>query len=79
MNDVGGRIAEIREVLGFTQRELADGINSNQGMISKLEKGAQKLDWERAVLIADFLGVSLDRLRARPSRKKARQRSVEAG
>lgn len=60
MNSVGKRIAELREVLGFTQADLAKGIGTDQGTISKIECGKGGLSLDRAVAIAKFMRVPIE-------------------
>lgn len=60
------RIREIRERLGLTQQQLADGIGCTQGNVGHYEKG-QVLPTTRALVLKDFaaskgLALSMDQV-----------------
>lgn len=60
----GGRIAELREARGFTQKELAAEIGRTASWLSQVERGVQpvnRIDVLR--LLADGLGVSVQEIR----------------
>lgn len=69
VSDADNMVAALREAFGLTQEELADAIRTDQGTISKIERGVLKLSWERAIAISDFLGVPLDTLRCKRFRR----------
>ena len=58
---VGAMIAELRKEKGATQEELASKVGVSSQAVSKWENGGMP-DAELLPRIADFFGVSIDRL-----------------
>lgn len=62
----GGRLARglraIRKDLGLTQAQLADAAGVTPSAVSQAEAGSRGLSLDTLIILADRLGVSLDRL-----------------
>lgn len=75
------RVAEERQALGMTQRQLARLLGIDQAQVCRIETGEQRLTADLAVEISAIVGVTLDRLMnrlphalcARPPKKTERQ------
>lgn len=74
------RLQEIRERLGLTQEQMAEGIGCSQGNVWQIEQNGQRLLPERAEKVIDFcaqngLPLTLDQVYGRaplpPQPKKA--------
>jgi transcriptional regulator with XRE-family HTH domain len=63
-NDVGGRIIELRHILGLTQKAFGERIHLSKGYITSLEKSRQPLNDRLVSLISDAFGVSTDWLKS---------------
>ena len=50
-------VREHREKRGLTQEQLAERLNTNKGQVSKLERGAQRMNDDWAGLIAYALDI----------------------
>jgi Zn-dependent peptidase ImmA (M78 family)/DNA-binding XRE family transcriptional regulator len=61
-NQLGTRIAALREARGMTGEELGAALGLSRSQISKIEHGTRKLDISEAAVIADTLEVSLAEL-----------------
>ena len=59
---IGTTIAILRQQKGVTQEEMAHTIGTSAQAISKWERGKNYPDIELIPTIADFFGVSIDRL-----------------
>lgn len=63
MDRIGNRraihwyVREHRERRGLTQEQLAERMDTNKGQISKLERGAQRMNDDWAALIAEALNI----------------------
>ena len=63
MDRIGNRraihwyVREHRERRGLTQEQLAERLDTNKGQVSKLERGAQRMNDDWAALIADALNI----------------------
>lgn len=57
--EIGSRIRIEREELGFSQKELADGVGLTRTSIVNIEAGRQHLPLHTLYAIADALGVSV--------------------
>ena len=53
----GLRVQQLRKRAGLTQEELAERLDINQDMISRLENGHVGILFSRLVLLAEALGV----------------------
>lgn len=61
-NNIGIRIQSARSSKNITQGQLAEMIDSDYRVISRIESGTQKCSVEYLVKIADALQVSVDSL-----------------
>lgn len=59
MENIGKRIADIRESQGFTQAQLAKKINTTQSAVARLESGTQNISAEMLKKIGHALGKNL--------------------
>lgn len=59
MENIGKRIADIREAQGLTQTQLAKKINTTQSAIARLESGTQNISAEMLKKIGNALGKNL--------------------
>ena len=56
--EVGKRIRARRKALGISQQELAEAVGYTQkGMISQIENGKVNMSMDKAIAIADYLGM----------------------
>ena len=60
--NIGENILKMRKEKGITQEQLADVLCISAGAISKWETGASAPDIAMLPKIADFFGVSIDKL-----------------
>ena len=58
-------LKEIREEKGYTQKEVAEAINTTYQYYSAYERGLREVPFSRMIQIANFLKVSLDRIAGR--------------
>jgi Zn-dependent peptidase ImmA (M78 family)/transcriptional regulator with XRE-family HTH domain len=58
-NELGSRIAALREARGVTGEELGAAVGLSRSQISKVEHGTRRLDVSEVAAIADALEVSL--------------------
>ena len=58
-NDLGGRIAALREARGMTGQELGSTLGLSRSQVSKIEHGTRRLDVSEVAAFADALEVSL--------------------
>ena len=59
------KVKILREQKGLMQKELGHAIRITMQRINGIEKGRNKLSFERAILIASFFNVSFDYLDGR--------------
>jgi UDP-N-acetylglucosamine 1-carboxyvinyltransferase len=59
MENIGKRIADLRETQGLTQKELAQKIHTTQSAIARLESGKQNVSAEMLKKIGQALGKNL--------------------
>jgi len=52
-----GRLRELRESAGLSQKALADRTGLTVRQVSRLETGIQKPTWETAIALTEALGV----------------------
>ncbi len=75
-----GRLRQLRERAGLTQRELAQRLGTTVRTISRLETGAQEATWPIVVALAEVFGVTcesfLQEPEARPEPKRGRPRKA---
>jgi transcriptional regulator with XRE-family HTH domain len=62
-----GRLKELREQAGLSQKELADRVGQTVRQVSRLETGAQKPSWETALALCRALGVSCEAFTQKPA------------
>jgi transcriptional regulator with XRE-family HTH domain len=53
----GGRLRELREQKGLSQRQLADQAGMNKDALARLERGERSPSWETVLTLAEALGV----------------------
>lgn len=59
MENIGHRIADLRETEGLTQKELAKKINTTQSAIARMESGRQNISADMLKKISTALGKNL--------------------
>ena len=64
------RLKDLREDKDLTQTEVAKIIGTSQSYYASYERGERPISFERAVILADFYGVSLDYLAGRMNDKR---------
>jgi transcriptional regulator with XRE-family HTH domain len=62
-NDIGGRLIELRQVLGLTQKVFGEKIHLSKGYITSLEKSRQSLNDRLVSIICDTFGVNVEWLK----------------
>lgn len=77
MLSLGERLANLRENLGLTQKELAAKLNVGRSTISDYEKGTTQPSYDVLIKLADFFDVSLDYLFGR-TEIKASMKKLES-
>lgn len=77
MLSLGERLANLRENLGLTQKELAAKLNVGRSTISGYEKGTTQPSYDVLIKLADFFDVSLDYLFGR-TEIKASMKKLES-
>ena len=60
LKEIGKRIQNRRKQLGFTQEQLADGINVSVQMVSNLERGNKSIRIDNLIRLCQLLDVSTD-------------------
>ncbi len=58
-NNLGSKIADLRETKGLTQSQLAEKINSTQSAIARIESGRQNISTKMLKKISQALGKNL--------------------
>ncbi|MCC3359125.1 helix-turn-helix domain-containing protein [Bacillus sp. REN16] len=59
---IGKRIRQARMEVGFSQAELAEGVDMTRAQIGNIETGRTVLSLKDAGLICDFLGLDIKEL-----------------
>jgi transcriptional regulator with XRE-family HTH domain len=57
--DICRKIKELRKKHGYSQEDVAIGLNMEQNTYSRMERGETKLDIERLQQIASFYKISV--------------------
>jgi transcriptional regulator with XRE-family HTH domain len=77
-----GRLRELREAKGLTQKELAESTGLTTDGIAKLERSARSPTWETVVALCQALGVAVGEFAKEPSpppeRRRGRPRKADA-
>ena len=63
------RIKDLREDSDKTQQELAEYLGTSSQHYGKYEMGRAEIPFERAIMLAEFYGVSLDYIAGRTNNK----------
>lgn len=66
----GNRIAELREIRGWTQEDLSRSIGITRASLSHYEKNRRKPDFEILTKLADKFAVSIDYLIGRTNQSE---------
>ena len=75
--EIGARILRMRKIRRFTQRELADRLDTHQSMVARWEKGQIYPREEIVQRIAEIFEVSVDELLSKDSGPTARSNSID--
>lgn len=67
---MSNRISELRQKNKLTQKELADKLNINYSVLSRIETGERSIRDDELLTIADFFNVTTDYLLGRSSNPK---------
>lgn len=67
---MSNRISELRQKNKLTQKELADKLNINYSVLSRIETGERSVRDDELLAIADFFNVTTDYLLGRSSNPK---------
>lgn len=59
-SDFGRSIRERRKTLGYTQQELSAFTGLSVSFLSDLERGKKTAELDKAILVANTLGMDLD-------------------
>jgi len=62
MEQIGEKLKALRLQRGLTTRQLAEVLQISQAQISRIENGLRQPTGDLIVRMADFFGVSLDKL-----------------
>jgi len=65
MSSTGDRIRKLREKLGLTQLELANKVDINNSVLSRIEAGKRPVEDNELIRFADFFDVDSDYLLGR--------------
>lgn len=68
IHDVGRRVAELRQALGYTQAELAERLEVSDKYIQRIEAGGENLSLRSLAKLAIALKVDVREFFRRPSR-----------
>ena len=60
--EIATRVRELREERRHSQEALSEALGIRQPAYSELERGHTKLTAERALVLAEFYGISVDEL-----------------
>jgi transcriptional regulator with XRE-family HTH domain len=69
-----GRLKELREQAGLSQKTLAEKAGLVTSAIGHLEQGLRKPTWETVLTLANVLGVSCEAFTTPPAEETARSR-----
>jgi transcriptional regulator with XRE-family HTH domain len=69
-----GRLKELREASGLTQRQLAEAAGLKEAGIRDLEQGRRMPSWETVLALGKALGVDCTAFATRPAEKAAAPR-----
>jgi transcriptional regulator with XRE-family HTH domain len=69
-----GRLKELREAAGLTQKQLAEKAGMGQRTVSTLEQGLSEPVWSTAIALAEALGVDLRAFLEQPAAVPAPKR-----
>ncbi|MBE5970680.1 MAG: helix-turn-helix transcriptional regulator [Lachnospiraceae bacterium] len=58
--DFGKQIREKRKSLGYTQKDISDFIGVSVSFISDLENGKPTIEFEKALKLANMLGLDFE-------------------
>jgi transcriptional regulator with XRE-family HTH domain len=76
-----GRLRELREAKGLTQRKLAERTGLTTDGIAKLERSARSPTWETVIALCQALGVEVGEFtkkpKALPNRRRGRPRKAQ--
>ncbi|MFG6329463.1 MAG: helix-turn-helix domain-containing protein [Lachnospiraceae bacterium] len=61
-NEFGSKIRELRKMRMLSQKDLAAYLNVTPTQISDIENGKTAPSFQRAIMLANFFGISLDYL-----------------
>lgn len=70
MKKLGKRLSELRKSFGFTQENVAEYLNVDQSLVSKIEKGERNIDVTSLEALADLYLVSVEGLTRQNDKKK---------
>lgn len=70
MKRLGKRLSELRKSFGFTQENVAEYLNVDQSLVSKIEKGERNIDVTSLEALADLYLVSVEDLTRQNDKKK---------
>jgi len=74
--NVGHRIAELRQSLGLTQKELGEQVDMSQRNVHRIEQGEQNLTLRTMIKLATALDVELEDLLKPPGSGHPRKRKA---
>ncbi len=69
-----GRMRELREQAGMTQKQLADRMETTVRNVSRLETGAQEATWPTVLTLCEVFGVGCDAFMSEPAATEPRGR-----
>ena len=69
-----GRLKQLREAAGLTQKELADRAGLTTDGIARLERSDRKPTWETVLALCQALGVSCEEFAREPAERPPRGR-----
>lgn len=70
----GGRLRELREAKGLTQKELAERTGVTKDGIAKLERGERGPTWETVIALCQTLDVDVGQFAKQPAERPEPQR-----
>ena len=70
------RLKDVREDADKTQKDIASLLQTTESYYNRLENGKHDITFERAVIIADYFGISLDYLAGRTNEKSIRKHTT---
>ncbi|MER8002824.1 helix-turn-helix transcriptional regulator [Streptomyces sp. NPDC095613] len=74
---VGARIADLRQIRGYSLRQLGQRAHVSHGMLSMIEKGDRNASESVVAAIARALGVGVSVLRGQPYREQLQQDRID--